>query len=553
MKIRIVFLFFCLGFVAIIIRLFSLQVLQSHPLSRDYVDTKKVLPERGTIYDSNRKILASNQITYTLCVQPKDIQDKKQVIFIIDAITHLGEATISAKIDDTKVWAAVTSGISKEQKGQIEMAQQPGICFEEERSRYYPEASLSAHLLGFTGKDTNGTPVGYFGVEGFYDKDLTGLPGVETSERDLLGRPIFFGTQEKINSENGRDLIMSVNTSVQKIVKTKLQKAFEHYDVKAGCAIFADPYTMAILALSCLPDFDPQTYYDASNALYMNPAISTVYEPGSTFKPLIMAASIEEKVITPDSTYQEDGPVRVGDYQIRTWNNKYEGNITMTRILEKSSNVGMVYIGSKLGDEKMYDYIQKYGLGKTTGIDLQGESSGVMRPKNNWYPIDYATITFGQGIATTPIQMIRALSAVINGGNVLQPYVVSEIDQAGVKKVREKTVVRRVISEKTSAAMRKMLVSVVENGEVKWAKPKGYTFGGKTGTAQIPIAGHYDPTKTIASFMGFVPADHPKFIGMIILKEPQSSQWGSETAAPLFFDIAKDLLTYYNILPDKAE
>ena len=553
MKIKLVFLFFLLGFFAIIARLFSLQVLQSHPLTQDYVNTTRVSPERGIIYDANHKILAANEITYTVCAQPKLISDKQQFINALDTVLHVGEATLSARYDDSKVWLAMARGVSNTQKMQLDAKHIPGICYEEERARYYPEASLSAHLLGFVGKNSQGDPTGYFGIEGYYDTDLTGLPGILKSEQDLLGRPIFLGTQERISSENGRNLILSIDASVQQIVKSNLIKGLQQYDVKQGCAIIADPHTMAILALSCLPDFDPNSYYDASPSSFLNTAISSAYEPGSTFKPLIVAAGIEEKVIKPDDIYDEAGPIQIGKYSIRTWDNTYEGKISVTRLLEKSSNVGMVWIGSKLGDQKVYDYIQKYGFGKPTGIDLQGEASGYIRPKSDWYPVDYATATFGQGIAVTPIQMIRALSAVINGGELLQPYVVSEIDQNGEQKIRKKTVIRRVMSEQTSAMMRTMLVAVVEHGEVNWARPAGYTFGGKTGTAQIPISGHYDASNTVASFMGFVPASNPKFIGMVILNSPHASQWGSETAAPLFFSIAKDLLVYYNILPDKPE
>lgn len=223
----------------------------------------------------------------------------------------------------------------------------------------------------------------------------------------------------------------------------------------------------------------------------------------------------------------------------------------MTRILEKSSNVGMVYIGQKLGEKKILSYIQKYGLGSLTDIDLQGEASGFIKSEKKWLPIDYATVTFGQGIAVTQIQMIRAFSSVINGGYLLKPYVVSEIVSSDKKytKIFPKKV-RRVISGETSLVIKKMLESAIDNAEARWAKPEGYRIGGKTGTAQIAIGSHYDPSKTITSFIGFAPVDKPKFIIMVTFKEPSSSIWGSETAAPLFFKIAKELFVYYNIVPE---
>lgn len=552
-KAHLLFLFFLFFFIAIIAKLFYLQVLNPKSYLADYLTTRKILPERGKIYDVNHEPMASNENTYLLFVEPQKVTDKDSLVKKINDILQIGEATIEAKIDMSKSWVAIKKGINAQTKDKLSQAITQGIGFDLESKRFYPEASLSAHILGFVGKNNNGDNTGYFGIEGFYDQELAGLPGFIKSEKDLIGRPIFFGTQEHISAQNGRDLVLTVDRSVQHIVKEKLLAGLQAFQAKEGCAIFADPYTMQILSLVCLPDFDPDTYYEFSGDDYKNPAISNLYEPGSTFKPLIMAAGIEADAIKPDEVMNEDGPVSVGEYKIRTWDDKYSGKITMTNILEKSSNVGMVYIGNKLGNDRLYNSILKYGFGKPTEVDLQGEVSGYLRPKNDWYPIDFATATFGQGIAVSPIQMITAFSSIVNGGYLMKPYIVKQTIDGDITKTREPTVRRRVISEHTSAVLKKMLVSVVENGEVKWARPKGYTFGGKTGTAQIPIAGHYDPTKTIASFVGFVPADHPKFIGMVIIKEPKSSEWGSETAAPLFFDIANDLLAYYNIPPDRNE
>ena len=209
----------------------------------------------------------------------------------------------------------------------------------------------------------------------------------------------------------------------------------------------------------------------------------------------------------------------------------------------------MVFIGSKMGNDRLYQSILQYGFGEYTNIDMEGEASGFLKPRKAWYPIDYSTATFGQGLAVTPIQMITAFSAVINGGKLMKPYVVKELRGETIQKV-EPIFIRQVVSKKTSDIMKKMLLGTIENGETKYLKPKGYQIGGKTGTAQIPIEGHYDATKTIASFIGFSPIKNPQFIGLVIVKEPKTSQWGSETAAPIFFDIAKELIVYYNIAPE---
>lgn len=551
-RVKLLFLFFLLFFIAVLAKLFYLQVFRtSSSLLDNYLKTQKITPERGKIIDHNGQPFVLNQNSYLLYFEPKKISDAKDISEKLSGILQIPEASIASKIDTSKVWVSVKSGIEEDTKKAIDNLHLNGVGFQYQMKRYYPEASLSAHIAGFVGKNANGEDIGYFGLEGFYDKDLKGLPGFLETERDIIGKPIFIGTQQRVNSENGRDLQLSVDKTVQEIIKRKLLQGMESYKAKQGCVITADPYSMRILGLACLPDYDNSQYYQFSESYFKNPAISEVYEPGSIFKPLIMAAALEEKKIMPDDFYQEDGPVEVSGYRIQTWNNKYEGKISMTRILEKSSNVGMVSVGEKLGNDKIFSYLQKYGFGELTGVDLQGETTGYLKPKNSWYPIDFATVTFGQGIAVTPIQMIRAFASLINGGKLIRPTVVEKIIASGEEKTVKPKIDRSVIHEQTSEIIKKMLVSTIENGEVKWAKPKGYTIGGKTGTAQVPIQGHYDPSKTIASFIGFAPAQNPKFITFVTLREPQSSPWGSETAAPLFFDIAKELIVYYNITPDQ--
>lgn len=550
MKIKLLLGFFGIFFILIICKLWYIQFL--HPISPGldaYLKTRKINAERGKIYDINRNPLVLNQNSYLLYLEPKKIQDKLGLIRQLSSILDITEASLEAKYDDSKYWLAIKSGIPENTKKKIESLKLNGIGFDYQMKRYYPEASLAAHLVGFVGKNKDSEDVGYFGLEGFYDKDLRGLSGFLETERDLIDKPIFIGTQERVDPENGRNLILSLDKSVQEISKRKLLQGIETYKAVSGCVITADPNTLQIISLVCLPDYDIDQYFLFGEEYFKNSALSDLYEPGSTFKPLVVAAALEEKKIKPDDFYDENGPIQIGEYKIRTWNDKYEGKISITRILEKSSNVGMVYIESKLGNEKMHEYLKKYGFGSMTGIDLQGEIPSYLRQKNNWYDIDYATVSFGQGIAVTPIQMIRAFASVINGGKLMRPSVVAKMvsDQRENQQVPKQE--RKVISPLTSEIIRKMLVSTVEHGEYKWAVPKGYKIGGKTGTAQIPIQGHYDPSKTIASFIGFAPADNPKFITLVILKEPKSSQWGSETAAPIFFEIAKELLAYYNIPP----
>lgn len=551
MKIKFIFLLFIAFYTAIIVRLFFLQVISSSKNKSSYLKTNKLLPVRGRIYDRNNQSLVLNQNSYQLFVEPKKIKDKDKFLHLLSESLEVEEASISAKLDMLKDWIAISGGLTQEQKDKIDKLNLIELGFDYQTKRFYPEASLSAHILGFLGKDNQGENIGHLGLEGFYDRDLRGLPGFVETERDILGRPILIGVQQRVEAEDGRDLILTIDKNVQEISKKRLLEGLDKYQAKKGCVIIADPKTMAILALACLPDYDLEKYYVFDENFYKNLAIADLYEPGSVFKPLIVAAALEEKKIKPNDTYNETGQVAVGEYNIKTWNDKYEGRISMTRILEKSSNVGMVYIGQKLENKKIYNYLKKFGFGQNTGIDLEGETSGYLKPKANWYPIDYATVTFGQGIAITPIQMIRAFASTINGGYLMRPYVVQKIvSENKITEIKPK-VERRIFSQMTSDIIKKMLVSTVENAEAKWDRPKGFAIGGKTGTAQVPIKGIYDASKTIASFIGFAPASDPKFLTFVVLYEPKSSQWGSETAAPLFFEIAKDLIVYYNISPSQ--
>ncbi len=546
-KVKLIFLIFTFGFILILSRAFYLQVVKTE-VSIHSIFTKKELPERGKIYDRKGDLLAGNKKVFTLYIDKKQFDSKGKNISLLAKVLGEEEASIEARLSRKGVWVVVKKEVSLREREKLKEEKLKGLVFEEELKRVYPESSLSAHLLGFVGKNREGQPIGYFGVEGYYNETLQGIPGIIKSQRGG-GLPVLFGVQQIIEPEKGADLYLTIEKGIQKIVKERLKEGIERYGAKLGCIIVADPYNLEILALSCLPDYDPNEYFKYPKEYFVNYAISNAYEPGSIFKPLVVAAALEEKAIKPGDKVDESGPVKIGDAKIRTWDNKYEGMITITRVLERSSNVGMVRIGDRLGRKKIWEYLKKYGFFERTGIDLQGEGKAIIKPKRKWYPVDYATVTFGQGIAITPIQMIRAFASIVNGGELLWPHVVYKID-GGVEKIVKKKVLGRTVSPRTSRIIRSMLVKAVEGGLVKWKRPEGYAIGGKTGTAQIPIKGRYDPEKTLASFIGFFPAEKPKVLAMVMLKEPEASPWGSETAAPIFFQLVNDLIVYYNILPE---
>lgn len=550
-----VFLFFLVLYTAIVARLFYWQVWASGKL-KDQATTQHFFrfslpPKRGTIFSSDGYPLIMNQQAYLVYAEPKKIEDKDGFAKRVSDILAVDPASISAQLDlPDRVWVPIQRKVDGEKADQLKNLKEKGLGFESEPKRYYPEASMAAHMLGFVGLDQNGQDRGYFGLEGFYDRELKGKEGSLQIEKDVQGNPILIGSTFRIDPQDGRNLVLWTDRSVQAIVEKRLKEGIEKYGAKEGSIIVMDPKTGGILAMASFPSYDPRFYTDAEKERYINPIVGSTYEPGSTFKVLIVASGIENKVITPATTMEENGPVEVMGYLIRTWNNKYNGLVTMTDVLIHSSNVGMVFVSNRLGKEKIVKTLSDFGFGAVTNVDLEDESAPELREDKEWREIDLATVSFGQGIAVTPLQMVRAVSVIANGGYLMEPKVVKAIKDANGKMTEVKPKkIRQVISKKTAEEVTEMMVAAVDQGEAKFAKPPGYRIAGKTGTAQIAVEGYYDEKKTIASFVGFAPSDNPKFAMLVTLREPSSSQWGSETAAPLFFNIAKDLFLYYGIAP----
>ncbi|MEK7499518.1 MAG: penicillin-binding protein 2, partial [Patescibacteria group bacterium] len=365
--------------------------------------------------------------------------------------------------------------------------------------------------------------------------------------RDAFGKPIVSAQDEHISGQKGRSLVLNIDRVVQYLVEKKLKEGVEKYGALGGMVGIIEPKTGNIIALASYPSFDPRSYQEYSYDLYKNPFITNVYEPGSTFKALVMAAGLDAKKVKADTKCPICAePIEIGGYHIRTWNNEYRENISMLDVIIHSDNTGMVYVAKKLGLDTMLNYFHKFGIGELTGIDLQGEVTAPLR--DTWYPIDLATAGFGQGISVTPIELLSAFSAIANGGVRMEPHIVAKIETEDGESLHiEPKVLSQPISAQAAKVMTEMLVNAVNKGEAKFTKAKGYRIAGKTGTAQIPIAGHYDPHKTIASFIGFGPADDPKFAMLVVVDRPTTSIYGAETAAPIFFSIAKDLLTDQSI------
>lgn len=559
MKWRYRFIFFVLVFayVVVVSRLFYWQVIKAEELSKlassQYKQEIKLLPKRGEIKTSDGYALTSSRISYLVYANPKVIEDKEKIVDTLSLHLDTDVSTLSALLTLDRFWVPLKKGVDLKTKDAIENLNFSGIAFEEEFSRTYPEASLSAHLLGFVGKDNRGEDKGYFGLEGYYDRLLRGEEKHVVEIRDALGQPILSRMTDVSKGKDGSSLRLSVDRSIQFMIERKLKSGIERYGAASGMVGVMNPKTGEILAMAAFPSFSPSNYQNFDESVFKNPFISNTYEPGSTFKPLVMAAALDSSVVVPQTECDIcGGPITIGEYRIRTWNNEYFDNISMIDVIRRSDNTGMVFVVQKLGLKNLLSYLKKFGIGEMTGIDLQGEVAPPLKPVQQWYPVDLATAGFGQGISVTPIELLNAFSAIANNGKRMKPYVVSEVEKEDGKTVKiEPKVVERPISEKTALIMTEILVNAVEKGEAKWTRLKGYRIAGKTGTASIPVAGRYDPDQTIASFIGFAPADDPKFSMLVILDKPTTSPYGSETAAPLFFDIARDILSYYGIPPSE--
>lgn len=556
---RFILLSFVVCFLVIVVRLFYWQSVKAVELSSlgesQYGKDVKLRPVRGEIRTSDGFPIASNKLSYLVFANPKEIKDKDIVVNLLAPLLKSDPASISALLSLNRYWVALNRSVDSDTKSAIEKLNFPGVGFDDHSVRFYPEASIAAKVMGFVGKDDTGEDTGYFGLEGYYDRQLRGKEGIATQIHDALGRPILAKITASSGEVNGRNLTLHVDRVLQYVLESELKRGVERYGARGGMAAMMDPKTGGILAMASFPSFDPRSYALFDNEDYKDSFITDTYEPGSTFKPLVMAAAINEGLVKPDTRCDIcSGPVTIGGYKIKTWNDQYQPNLTMNDVLVHSDNTGMVYISRKLGLDRMIKYIDLFGFGRATNIDLQGEVTPSLRPRDSWYPIDLATSSFGQGISVTPIELLSAFGALANKGIRMEPHVVASVETADGKTLPiPPIIVNKPITEKTAKIVTEILVNAVNNGEAKFAKTKGYRFAGKTGTAQIPVAGHYDPTNTIASFIGYAPAEDPKFVMLVIIDRPTSSIYGAETAAPVFFKIAQKSLMHYNIAPTETE
>lgn len=428
----------------------------------------------------------------------------------------------------------------------------PGIVLEEVEKRTYPEKTLAAHVLGYVGWDKD-RQIGRYGIEGYFEEKLAGTLGFFSGEQDSRGSLIGVAQRELKPALDGADIVLTVDRVVQSIIEAELADSVKRYNAVRGSIVVMDPYTGAVLGLATYPTFDPNHYYAIQDPrVQLNPTLSEIFEPGSILKPIIMTAALSEGTVRPDSTFVDSGPVRVADYTINTYDGKHHGQQTMTQVLEQSNNIGMVWVGQQLGAEVMYDYLRRFGLGEKTGLELEGETASTLKEPDKWNVTTVATVAFGQGVALTPLQALNSINVLANGGELVQPHIVSRVKLSdGTEEVTQPKTVRPVVPESVAEQATAMLVSVIERGVARAARVPGYYLAGKTGTAQVPDEhGQYDPDRKIISFVGYGPVAKPRFSILIKLDDPAGLSFAAGTAAPMFKRVAEKIITYFQIPPD---
>jgi len=539
---------FACCFLAVTARSFHLQVLQHDQLiklaERQHNRTIPIIPARGGIFDRTGAPLAVSLEMDSLYAEPKRITDPAGTAAAIAPILQMPQHDLQKKLSSDRGFTWLARQLTPETALRIKQLKLTGIGFVKESKRFYPNFEIASHVLGFTGMD----PEGLEGIERRYDATILGSTGYLLTERDALGRDVSIKNAVVQSSAPGKNLVLTLDKNIQYFAEKELAKAVQGSGAKGGMALVADPATGKILAMANYPTFNPNSFKQYPTIQLRNRCVADSFEPGSTFKVFLLSAALEEKIVRPqDGINCENGRYSFGGRIIR--DDHPHGRISVAEVLKYSSNIGSAKIGLKLGDDRLHRYLKAFGFGDKSGVDLPGEASGGLRPVSRWYGSDLATISFGQGVSTTALQLVGAMSAVANGGLLMKPYLVERVtDNSGQELQRfEPQTVRRVLSTETAAAITQMLEGVTRKGGTGTsASIEGFRVAGKTGTAQKvdPVSKGYSATKRTASFIGFVPADKPLLTILVVIDEPTTSPYGGVVAAPAFREIAFNTLCY---------
>ena len=560
-KARILYILILAGAMSVLIfgKLFYVQVLASEKYSDESLNNRlqnvEVTPNRGIIYDCNNEAMAVSVEKISVYITPSVIREasgRDEIVADIIKYLHMTKSEVNKIIDgSSNDFAWLKRQCDKEDAQKLQEKDYIGIGFTTEFSREYPNNEELSHVLGFCGLDNQGLA----GAELQFDDILSGTPGKLVVEYDKLGNAIPQSIRESIPASEGKNVHLTVDSTIQYYVESAMAEAQKEQNAKAMTCIVMDVTNGNVLAMANMPNFDPNNYSDYDAEDWSNLAISKLYEPGSPFKSLSTSMYLEEDIVEPDSQLYCPGFVMIDGHRFQDWDYpEADGLQTMTHALGQSCNVAQAECVSKLGFDRFYDYLDGFGMTKKTGIDLPSESSPLLIDQEDAVDIDLAASAIGQGNAYTAMQMITAFSAVVNGGYLMKPQIVSQITNSNGKVVKETEpeVIRQVISSQTSDEMREMLVSVVEDGLGKPAAVEGYRVGGKTGTAEIAQGGSYAENNYILSFMGFAPADNPKYACLVIVDSPASGGNSGTLAGGIFSKIMKNVLNYYQVPQTEA-
>ena len=542
------------GFAVVLFRLVSLQVLQAAELTakadRQHQKTVSLEGARGTVVDRHGKVLAMNMEVPSVFGIPTALESPAKTARSLSPVLHVRTDELEKKLRQDRSFVWLARKLDPEQGHRLEHMPMEGIGLVMEGRRFYPKGPLLAHVLGFAGMDGEGLE----GIERRYESQLHGEKRVVILQRDAMGRTVFPKGQAEQVPAAGHSLVITIDEVIQYIAEKEVEEAVTKAHAKSGTVIVLDPQTGAVLALAISPRFDPNAVASLTADRWRNRALTDAYEPGSTMKALVAAAALEEKVMKPGTMlYGENGRMTIANTVIH--DHEKLGWMTFAQVIQKSSNIGAAKTGMALGDQRLYRYLQAFGFGQKTEIDLPGEAGGLVKHPREWGRRSLASISMGQEIGVTPIQMVSAVAALANGGVLMKPYVVSEVRDAQGKALRQilPQVKRRVVSPETARTVTSILEGVVTDGTGAKAAIPGFRVAGKTGTAQKidPRTGAYSSTLFVGSFVGFVPADNPRLAMIVVIDEPQGESWGGTVAAPVFRRVGEQVLNYLGVSSDE--
>jgi cell division protein FtsI (penicillin-binding protein 3) len=537
-------IFCCLALFTFILSL--IQVFRSSYLvskaEKQHNHIVELEPRRGTIYDRNMRSLALNVAAYSLFANPKAMteEQKETAISKVAGVLGVGRDFLRARMDKDKHFVWLERKIPQAQYEKLKDLKVPGLGFVRESKRFYPNGGLGAHVIGFANIDN----VGLQGIELEYDKVLRGKKGMAQFLRDARQRDLLI-EKDFQEAQNGNDVVLTIDETIQFIAEKALQKAYEKHNAKAASIIVMDPKTGEVLAFANRPTFRLDTP-DASPAENRtNRAVAFVYEPGSVFKIVTATAALEEKAVREDEVFFcENGHYKVANHILKDAHPK--GNLTFRQVIEQSSNIGTVKVAQRLGPEKVYEYGHRFRFGMRTGIGMTGEVAGMFKPIAQWSKTSIGAVPIGQEVTVTSIQLASAIAAIANDGIMMRPYFIKEIrDPSGaVIESHSPQVLAKVMKKETAEQLQSILVGVVENGTAQLAKMKDITSGGKTGTGQKVEGGTYSHNKFVGSFIGFAPAEDPQLAIVISVDEPHPAYYGGVVAGPAFKEVVEDSLKY---------